>query len=115
MYRHHFDPAFDWSRYAQQCGDIEKEAAVAIKRLNHEKALSDDQSPTKASKAKGGRPGLTEAEKTRRLQLIDDWNRAKEAGESMKGFCSDRGVDWKYLEKCVNWCAQQRRRMDTKL
>lgn len=74
---------------------------------------AQDMAGTNAGKAKGGRPKVTAAEAKKRKALIAEWLRAKGAGESMKGFCQDRGHDLKYLEKCLNWASQQSRRSTT--
>jgi hypothetical protein len=76
-------------------------------------APAQDAAGTKAGKAKGGRPKVTAAEAKRRKTLIAEWRRAQSAGESMKGFCQDRGCTIKHLERCIAWDSQQSRRNAT--
>lgn len=60
--------------------------------------------------AKGGRPKKSkEVEKDRR-NLLDKWQRAKEAGTLRWQFCANEGIEVSELEKVVNWASQRRRR-----
>jgi hypothetical protein len=68
---------------------------------------------TKAESPKdtGGRPGLPTTEARKRTQLIREWHDRK-GRVSQKEFCRDRGIALAYLQKCVNWYHQRKRRAD---
>jgi hypothetical protein len=58
----------------------------------------------------GGRPKLPKPEEHKRLKMVADWQRAKEAGIDQKTFCDDKHIDLKCLQQAINWSAQRRRR-----
>ena len=53
---------------------------------------------------------MSHAEKERRWDLFEKWQRAKESGVRQKDFCRDEDIRLKELEKVLNWCSQQKRR-----
>jgi hypothetical protein len=59
---------------------------------------------------KGGRPKIGVKQERERLQVIDDWHRARAAGTRMKDFCTEKSIDQKTLERYIVWKAQRKRR-----
>ena len=56
-----------------------------------------------------GRKELSSTEKSKRLRLLERWERAREAGVSRKDFCRDESITTDYLEKCQEWKRQRDR------
>lgn len=63
-----------------------------------------------AKRKKGGRPRLDGQEERRRTALVEEWQRAKEAGVVQKDFCADKGITVDRLNKLVNWFTQRQKR-----
>jgi len=56
-----------------------------------------------------GRPAMTANNERRRLDVLEKWYRAK-GRVSQAEFCDDEKISVKYLNTCVNWQTQRRRR-----
>jgi hypothetical protein len=52
----------------------------------------------------------TGGEERRRLEIVEAWHRAREAGVAQKDFCSDRDIKVDRLNKLVNWFTQRQKR-----
>jgi len=61
-----------------------------------------DQDATKSRRKRGRRP-LAPTAAEERLQILEDWNRAKEAGVSKKEFCKQRGIKTRHLKNIQDW------------
>ena len=91
----------------------EEDLRVAERTLKQTGAKPESVAKNCTSTAVGrrrGRPSLTEEEKTRRTRAVQQWQRAKSTGISMKDFCASEKIPFKTLELWVNWNSQSRRR-----
>jgi hypothetical protein len=59
---------------------------------------------------KSGRKPVSPQIAKRREKLIADYRRARETGETLKGFCTDRKIEQSELRRALNWDSQRRRR-----
>ncbi len=60
--------------------------------------------------SKRGRPPVSVKEAQKRRNILDRWNRRKDAGVPRKDFCEDEGIRIETLEKYQEWANTRRKR-----
>lgn len=88
--------------------ELARVVKMATRRLGSVDDFND--LPKKKRKPPGGRPRMSPRETKKRLDLVEQWQRAKNAGVRQKDFCTDNDIALEHLTKCLNWAVQSRRR-----
>ncbi|MCA9030828.1 MAG: hypothetical protein KDA69_15465 [Planctomycetaceae bacterium] len=81
---------------------LQREWRATWKTVNELARLMNACRP-KRQKAKPGRLRVSDAEAACRLDIIAEWNKAKEAKTGKKQFCKDKGISVKELDSLMRW------------
>ena len=116
-----FPPAYETNWFTSFCYNILKKChgvASDIQLLDAKfrksQTLPEKPEPVAATAAKGkkktGSKGLTESEKNRRLEILENWKEASSRGISAKEFSTENKLKVGELDKIVNWNTKQQKR-----
>ena len=81
--------------------------------ISHSTRKSQNRQPQR-NKKKAGAKGLSDNDKARRWEVIDDWKNAKSNGITMKEYVKDNNMTVSELNRAVNWGTQQKKRQNTR-
>jgi len=86
-----------------------EEVVHALEWLRSRVQPSEDENapPQRSRQGRRGRKNLPAKQSKRRMEILEHWERAGEAGVTRKRFCEDEGITIKELENCQDWLRQR--------